>query len=57
MAAIMYHACTVYLFLRPPLLPSALFSWTDTALNDDMLQEIKFLLLPPPQNEGGSSGK
>lgn len=58
MAAIMYHARTMYLFLRPPLLPSAFFSWTDTALNDDMLQGIKSLLLPPPpQNEGGSSGK
>lgn len=55
MAAIMYHARTMYLFLRPPLLPSAFFSWIDTALNDDMLQGIKSLP-PPPKMKGEAVG-
>lgn len=54
MSAHMYHARTVYLSLYSPLLPSALFSWTNTALTDDQLQGIRS---PSPQNVREICGK
>lgn len=54
MLANMYHARTVCLSLHPPLFPSALFSWTNPALNDDSLQGIHSL---SPQNVEEICGK